>query len=730
MWKRKLGGAVGTLSAVALAVVGLAVPAETAAAAEDVTPPVVTGTLVTEPNESGWYNGDVTVTWTAVDAEPSSGLVGEVPDTQVTGEGADLTATSEPVCDAAGNCATGEVGGINIDRTTPTLAITGVEDGATYQLGAVPSAACEATDALAGVAGECTLTGYGTDLGSWTVTAEATDAAGNTGSTSVGYTVTASAARVTGTVRDQSGNLLPGTAIDAREAGTANLVASTVANADGVYSLTRPAGTYDFTITGPAGTGLGARVHGREIPAGVTTIDWTIGLMTVRLSGVVSDGVETANYGMLRFYDVNGVEAGQAEVEADGSWEAYLVPGSYQIHFWGSSPRMKGMEFFLPRRVFDTDTVVDVRPTVNDVFINLSGPDGQPASGRAEHHPHHHRGAGRPHPRFPGTSDRLSHFYFEMAPRVFGMDTVVDVRPVVTEVAVHLLGADGGPASAWAEMVCNFRLGPPHEGLYQYVTAVAYDSGRIALLGVPTPEGATCQLRIYPDDGPDITRSITVTADGPNDITLFTFGTGLTFIGDPGTSNDGDNVADAIEAFAPNGGDGNNDGVPDYEQSNVTSLPVLGGVLGGGTVYVTVAVPDGASLTNVYTIDPADETQVATPPPAGVTLPEGLTKFIVEGVEVGSSQKISIHTSSTAGLAGYAKYDVSAGEWSLLGALCGTSTVEDPVEFTTTGTTSLRYDDDGGAFIQNWKTLSLPGSYLVSVETDDGSSVSAEFKLK
>lgn len=334
-------------------------------------------------------------------------------------------------------------------------------------------------------------------------------------------------------------------------------------------------------------------------------------------------------------------------------------------------------------------------------------------------------------------------------------------------------------------------------------------------------------------------------------------------------------------------------------QSNVTSLPVLGGDLGDGTVYVTVAVPDGASLTNVYTIDPADETQVATPPPAGVSLPEGLTKFIVEGVEVGSSQTISIHTSSTAGLAGYAKYDVSAGEWSLLpservvihpdrvditltdggvgdadgvangviddpGALvvitdvtapavsitglvdgatyqfgevpavgcdavddmsglagecelsgyeaapgcwtvtatatdlvgnvgsaaatytvepwelqgfhapvkpgvvntvkagatvplkfevvsgstelrdvpvigadftvrpmlCGTSTVEDPVDFTTTGTTSLRYDEDGGAFIQNWKTPSLPGCYLVTVETGDGSSLSAEFKLK
>ncbi|GAB3660431.1 hypothetical protein GCM10027596_19170 [Nocardioides korecus] len=85
----------------------------------DTTPPTVTGTATTDPNANGWYRGDVTIHWTVRDDGP--GTVGAPPDTVVTGEGDDLTATSSPVCDAAGNCATGTVTGIEIDRTAPVV---------------------------------------------------------------------------------------------------------------------------------------------------------------------------------------------------------------------------------------------------------------------------------------------------------------------------------------------------------------------------------------------------------------------------------------------------------------------------------------------------------------------------------------------------------------------------------------------------------------------------------
>jgi hypothetical protein len=55
----------------------------------------------------------------------------------------------------------------------------------------------------------------------------------------------------------------------------------------------------------------------------------------------------------------------------------------------------------------------------------------------------------------------------------------------------------------------------------------------------------------------------------------------------------------------------------------------------------------------------------------------------------------------------------------------------DDVELTTTGGTTLRYDTTGGQFIQNWQTPKASGAcYQVTMKTDDGSSISANFKLK
>jgi len=62
---------------------------------------------------------------------------------------------------------------------------------------------------------------------------------------------------------------------------------------------------------------------------------------------------------------------------------------------------------------------------------------------------------------------------------------------------------------------------------------------------------------------------------------------------------------------------------------------------------------------------------------------------------------------------------------------CSGALLEEPVEVTTTGGTSLRYDTVGGQFIQNWQTPKLPGKcYVVTMTTQDGSTLSANFKLK
>lgn len=95
--------------------------------------------------------------------------------------------------DNAGNVsAPATASNINVDKTAPAVAVTGVTNGATYIVGGVPAAGCTTTDALSGVAASATLSSTGGPLGSVTVTcAGAADVAGNAGATvTATYTVT------------------------------------------------------------------------------------------------------------------------------------------------------------------------------------------------------------------------------------------------------------------------------------------------------------------------------------------------------------------------------------------------------------------------------------------------------------------------------------------------------------------------------------------------------------
>ncbi len=75
-----------------------------------------------------------------------------------------------------------------VDEAPPVVTISGVEDGATYAFGSVPAADCSAVDEVDGSVA-CTFTGYSDEIGTHTVTGEATDAAGNTGTATATYVV-------------------------------------------------------------------------------------------------------------------------------------------------------------------------------------------------------------------------------------------------------------------------------------------------------------------------------------------------------------------------------------------------------------------------------------------------------------------------------------------------------------------------------------------------------------
>lgn len=154
----------------------------------DNTDPTITATR-TAANANGWNNTAVTVDFTCNDN--LSGVDGACgPDKTLTSEGANQSATGN-VADVAGNTNSKTVSDIDIDLTDPLVSLVGgPTNGSSHYFGSVPPApTCTASDALSGLAGPCTVSGYGTTVGSHTVKASATDNADNNATASSTYTV-------------------------------------------------------------------------------------------------------------------------------------------------------------------------------------------------------------------------------------------------------------------------------------------------------------------------------------------------------------------------------------------------------------------------------------------------------------------------------------------------------------------------------------------------------------
>ena len=157
----------------------------------DLTAPTAHATAAPAPNANGWNNTNVTVSFSGSDGLSGIDFCSDavVLSNEAAGQSASGTCT-----DKAGNQSNPTTAsGINIDKTHPSVSLVGgPADGASYYFGSVPAApTCSASDALSGLDGACSISGYATTVGSHTVSASANDKAGNSASVSRTYTVLA-----------------------------------------------------------------------------------------------------------------------------------------------------------------------------------------------------------------------------------------------------------------------------------------------------------------------------------------------------------------------------------------------------------------------------------------------------------------------------------------------------------------------------------------------------------
>jgi Glucodextranase, domain B len=154
----------------------------------DATNPTINASRSPAANGFGWNKASVVVNYTCNDG--TSGVASCGPDETLSTEGANQSSSGTGV-DNAGNSASTTVSNINIDKTNPSVSLVGgPAQGGSYYFGSVPAApTCTASDALSGVDGSCSVSGYSTALGSHTVSASANDKAGNSNSDSHTYNV-------------------------------------------------------------------------------------------------------------------------------------------------------------------------------------------------------------------------------------------------------------------------------------------------------------------------------------------------------------------------------------------------------------------------------------------------------------------------------------------------------------------------------------------------------------
>lgn len=153
----------------------------------DATPPVISHTVTGTKGNNGWYTSDVNVSWSVVDNETpiaNSTGCGAATVTQDT-DGTTFTCAAT----SGGGTATASVT-VKRDAAAPEIAFSG--NAGSYTVDQTVAITCQATDATSGIASSTCPSASGAAydfVGTNTLSATATDNAGNGGAASASFTV-------------------------------------------------------------------------------------------------------------------------------------------------------------------------------------------------------------------------------------------------------------------------------------------------------------------------------------------------------------------------------------------------------------------------------------------------------------------------------------------------------------------------------------------------------------
>jgi len=298
----------------------------------DATPPTITGSRSPGPNANGWNNTDVTVSFACSDG--LSGIDSCSAPVTLSGEGAGQSVTGTAV-DKAGNSASATVGGINIDKTPPTITGSRSPDpnaNGWNNTDVTVSFAC--SDGLSGIdscSAPVTLSGEG--AGQW-ATGTAVDKAGNSAS------VTVSGINIDKTPPTITGSRSP----DPNANGWNNTdVTVSFTCSDGLSGIDTCSPSVTLSDEGAGQSATGTAVDKAGNSASVTVGDINIDKTPPILTIIVPEPYDVRPYGTALNFSATDSLSGVADVKATvmtvgGSWDVSsgYVPGVgvYSVAVW------------------------------------------------------------------------------------------------------------------------------------------------------------------------------------------------------------------------------------------------------------------------------------------------------------------------------------------------------------------------------------------------------------